>query len=150
MIVWIGNKGQLIENTDYWNTETARKGFCFLSWNAGAGRLLLPEVIEGALREMRTADHVIVSRGRCGGWGREALEVLFDDHSDSPFCLHMSAEQTDRVVPAEDCGRKFPFTVWTPRGMQLQRPGYYRRVSAIPCLEPWPRPLAKPRTSTVD
>ncbi len=36
----IGNKGTEIVKTNYWQLEPAKKGFCYLSWNAGAARLL--------------------------------------------------------------------------------------------------------------
>ncbi len=132
------NKGQAIESTNYWDTEQAHAGYCYLSWNAGAGRLLVPDALKPAIREMRIAKYVIVSRGP---WhehgGRDALELLFEDSSDSPYCLHLVAEQTDRLLPEENQGGGFVVTVWTRGGEKLRLPGKYRTVAAIPCLDPW-------------
>lgn len=138
MILIIENKGQSIASTNYWDSEQARAGFCYLSWNAGAARLLMPDGLKSILREMRTAQYVIVSRGP---WheqgGRDALELLFEDGTDSPYCLHLVAEQTDRLLPEDNQGGGFMVTVWTRGGEKLRLPGKYRRVASIPCLEPW-------------
>jgi len=134
----IVNRGQAIESTNYWDTEHAQAGLFYLTWNAGAGRLLVPDPQKAAVREMRTAQYVIVSRGP---WpdqgGRDALELLFEDGSDSPYCLHLSAEQTDRLLPETDQGGGFVITVWTRGGQKLRLPGKYRTVDVIPCLQPW-------------
>ncbi|WP_179944763.1 hypothetical protein [Pantoea septica] len=39
----IGNEGQSIKQTNYWYTEHAATGLDFMSWKAGAARLLVPE-----------------------------------------------------------------------------------------------------------
>ncbi len=134
----ISNKGQAIEQTNYWDSDHAKAGYCFLSWNAGAARLLLPDALKPSLREMRSACYVIISRGP---WiehgGRDALELLFEDKSDSPYCLHLVAEQTDRLLPEDNQGGGFVVTVWMRGGEKLRVPGKYRVVPAIPCLEEW-------------
>lgn len=122
----------------------AREGFCFLSWNAGAGRLLLPEALEGVLHEMRGATHVIVTRGWYEPWRREGLELMFEAHSDCPFCLVLDAAQADRVLLRIDCGARFPLAVWTRTGRKLCQPGCYRVAQCLPCLEPWPQPQSQP------
>src|SRR5574337_2166358 len=78
------NRGQEIRETNYWDSIPARAGYFYLSWNAGAGRLLVPDFHRDLLAEMNSAKYVIVSRGP---WpeqgGREGLEVLFEDGSDT-------------------------------------------------------------------
>lgn len=46
-MITISNDGQKIVSTNYWDTEHAKRGFLYLSWNAGAGRLLLPDTNQG-------------------------------------------------------------------------------------------------------
>ena len=134
----IKNNGQAIAATNYWDSAHARAGYCYLSWNAGAGRLLLPTSQEQMLSEMRGAALVIVSRGPWADHGgRDALELLFEDGSDAPFCIHLVAEQCDRLVPDDDQGGGVIFAVWTPDGKKLQLPCKYRVVGALPCLQPW-------------
>lgn len=133
-----GNQGQKIVQTNFWDSDLARAGYCFLSWNAGAGRLLVPDSQRGFLREMKSARYVIVSRGPWPAAGvRDGIELLFEDNSASPFCIHIGAGQTDRLLPDADQGGGFFVTVWTRRGQKMRFPGKYRTVGAIPCLEPW-------------
>lgn len=134
----IQNRGQAIAHTDYWDSEHARAGFVFLSWNAGAARVLLPDSQKAMLRDMKTAKYVIVSRGPWPEQGnREALELLFEDHSDSPFAIHLVAEQCDRLIPESDQGGGFLVSVWTRGGLKLTVPGKYRVVPSLPALSPW-------------
>ena len=134
----IGNRGQMILATNYWESEQARAGYFFLSWNAGAARLLVPDVQKAVLREIKGAREVIISRGP---WtdhgGREALELLWEDGSDNPFCIHLVAEQCDRLIPDTDQGGGFVVTAWTRGGLKGRWPGRYRVVAEIPCLTPW-------------
>lgn len=136
--ITIENAGQRIVSTDYWDSDHAKAGFCFLSWNAGAARLMLPDTQKPMLRDMKTAGYVVISRGPWADQGgRDALELMFEDESDSPFCLHLVAEQCDRMLPENNQGGGFVVTVWTRGGEKLRLPGKYREVSALPCLDPW-------------
>ena len=134
----IQNKGQAIASTNYWDSPQAKEGFFFLSWNAGAARLLVPDSQKAQIREMRSARYVIISRGPCNMEdGGEGLELLFEDHSDSPYCIQMMAEQSDRLIQEQDQGGDLCLSVWTRGGMKCRFPAKYRRVQSIPCLEPW-------------
>lgn len=134
----ISNRGQAIVDTNYWDSEHARAGLFYLSWNAGAGRLLVPDSQKAVLRELVGAREVIVSRGPWADQGgREALELLWEDGSDAPFAIHLVTEQTDRLVPAEQQGGGFAVAAWTRGGLKARWPGRYRVVSSLPFLQPW-------------
>jgi hypothetical protein len=128
----IGNRGQAIVSTNYWDSDQAGAGLCFLSWNAGAARLLVPRAQEHTVVEMRTAKYVTVSRGP---WtdegGRDALELIFNDDSDSPFFLMMDIAQSDRRLPASSHGASIVFSVWTRGEEQMRLPGEYRLVPGL-------------------
>lgn len=126
----VENEGQAIKHTNYWQTEAARAGYFYLSWNAGAARLLVPDAAKAMLQEMRSARYVIISKGPLEG--RDALEVLFEDGSESPFVIHMGTEQTDRLIPETDQGGGLFVTVWTRGGQKFRYPGKYRVVSQLP------------------
>jgi hypothetical protein len=135
----IQNKGQAIASTNYWDSEIATAGLVFLSWNAGAARLLIPDSQKAFVREMRSAKEVIVSRGQ---WSteqgpRDALELLFEDGTDAPFVIHIVSEQTDRMIPEHQQGGGFVVSAWTRGGMKQRWPGRYRVVEALPCLAHW-------------
>lgn len=134
----IGNDGQAIKTTNYFDSTRAQRGLLYLSWNARAARLLVPDNQRAAVSEMQSAEYVIVSDGPSAmHHGRRCIEMLFEDHSDTPFALHISHEQCDRLLPASEHGVHFTFSVWTRDGMQLQLPARYRRVRSIPCLMQW-------------
>lgn len=137
-LILIENNGAAIASSNFWDTVQAQRGLVFLSWNAGSGRLLLPDSQRHLLEDMRTAQFVIVSRGI---WtimdSRVGLELLFEDESDAPFAIHIVENQFDRDLPATNESGGFAVTVWTRDGEQLRLPGKYRRVDSIPCLDPW-------------
>ena len=134
----IENDGQAILSTNYWTSDYAARGLSYLSWNAGAARLLVPAIRRTWLKEMQGAESVIVS---IGPWsaarGKEAIELLFEDRSDSPFALHLSQEQTDRMPPESEAGASFRVTVLSEGDDALHFSGLFRRVPAIPFLKPW-------------
>ncbi len=135
----ITNDGPLITATNFYDSEYAAKNLYFLSWNAGAGRLLVPDSRISDVKEMRTATYVIVSRGPWPERGRsEGIELLFEDGSDTPFCLHLSSpEQTDRLLPDVEQGGGFEVVAWSRQGRLATWPGKYRKVPLIPCLDAW-------------
>lgn len=141
----ITNDGPLITCTTYWQTTKARAGLFYLSTNAGAFRLLVPQAHLGAVRDMRTARDVVVRRGPMTLEGRalpDALEMLFDDGTDEPFSLHLSPGQVDRMPLDTDSAQEWTCTVWThlvgERCRQvLTRLAHYRRVRRLPDLRPW-------------
>lgn len=75
--------------------------------------------------------------------GRDAWELLFEDGSDAPYCLHLIMEQSDRRLPDKDQGGGFVITVWTREGEQLRLPGKYRKVREVPCMAPLGNPLIR-------
>ncbi len=138
----IKNQGQEIIATNFWETEHALRGVFYLSINAGAFRLLVPEVNGSTIAEFRTAKDVIISRGpwKAEG-GRDALEILFDDGTDDPFAIHLDVRQVDRMPASTDAGRKVLFTAWTKGRDKPVRvythDCYYRIVPELPWLKPF-------------
>jgi hypothetical protein len=137
-LIQIENRGQQIVNTNYWDSPLAAEGKIFMSWNAGAARLLMPDSAKQVLREMRSAKHVIISRGPyLGATELGVFEILFEDFSDAPFMLLMAQEASDRTPPAHEQGEGITVSVWTRGGQKLRKPGKYRVVDYLPCLKPW-------------
>jgi hypothetical protein len=100
--ITVGNRGEDIslESTNYWDSEMAHRGNLFLSWNAGAGRLLVPDCLTSAIPEMLTGSVAVISRGPWpAGQKADAIEIMFEDDSDSPFCMHLSVEQCSQMLP---------------------------------------------------
>ena len=141
-MIEIHNHGPLILSTNYWDSELAREGKLFVSVNAGAIRILLPPQAYGWLSDMRMARECILSRGPLPEQQEaEGIEILWDDGSDSPFALHLTAASFD-LLPAEpEAGREWICSTWTAKDgrphKSLERICHWRRVSKIPCLLPW-------------
>ena len=103
----IGNDGAAIASTDYWQTDHAAQGLCYLSGNAGHWRLLVPDMAETMLIDMRTGRSVTIepslhAPGQC--W-----DVVFEDGTDSPFSVAVDKRQVDRTMQPG----KARLTVWT-------------------------------------
>lgn len=143
-IVIINHGSNLLE-TNYFETEAARMGFFFTSWNAGALRLLVPDSQHAALAEMASAKNVVITRGRLDG--RDVYEVLFDDETQTPLAIWIDAANSDRHVAMESHGKALDVHVITRQECVGTWPGRFR-VAPLPCLEPisWlPVAKSKPR-----
>lgn len=136
--IHVENNGPDIIDTNYYDTPNAAAGYFYLSINAGAFRLLVPDSQVVLIDEFRTGKEVIVSRGPWPDQGRsDALELLFEDNSSSPYALHLVVEQCDRLPAYKDVGKKWVFSVWTRTGKVLGLPAYFRNVKQIPWLKPY-------------
>ena len=101
-------------------------------------RLLVPDSQKSQVREMRSSKYVIITSGILRDQdGIEAVELLFEDKSDEPFVLLISAFQCDRLLSADDNGVSFNFSVWTRGGMKLLIPARFRYGHTLPCLKAW-------------
>jgi hypothetical protein len=138
-MIEVHNAGPEILSTNFFDLPEAAAGKLFLTTNAATFRLLVPDAKLAYLAEMKTAVEAIVSRGPWPAASlQDAIEILFDDHSDSPFALQLGIDSLDRLPPASDSGRWVSLTVWR-RGpkKELTLPCGFRMVSKIPCLQPW-------------
>ena len=141
----IENAGQRILSTTYWSTYRAARGLVYVSVNAGAVRILLPPPLrEEVAAAARLVSSAILSKGP---WHEqpmnEVFELLFDDRSDNPYSLVVSAGQCDRKWGADDDGQTVPLTLWGP-GKELggveeliSMPCHLRSVPKIPWMQPW-------------
>jgi len=112
-MIEIANNGADITYTNYWDTEHAHSGYCFLSGNAGAWRLLVPPEAEVMLAEMKTGKSASIEPsvhrpGQC--W-----DVVFEDGTQSPFSVAIDRKQLDRKLEPGRCR----LTVWSRRGKEI-------------------------------
>lgn len=139
----IKNEGQDIVSTNYWETEHARRGLYYLSINAGVFRLLVPDAQVAEVADWLSAHEVIISRGPWPDAGKsDALEILFEDDSESPYVIHLSGEQIDRMPLDTDSDHKgnpprWKFSAWTQKGKVMELPCRYRLVKELPFLKKW-------------
>ncbi len=136
-MIEIENNEQDIISSNFWDSELARRGYYFLSFNVGAVRLLVPDNLLPEVEEMKTGKAVIISQGTMNG-KEGATEILFEDYTENPYSIHIDPAQTDRWLPATDAGRDLQFSAWGRNAVKLfERPAKFRKVEKLPCLEPW-------------
>ena len=113
-LIIITNDGQSISSTNYWDTEHAEHGLFFMSGNAGAWRLLVPDMHKPVLADMATAKVVEIELGVEQGY--RVARIWFDDRTPTPFMLLMSTEAMDRrMVPTKS---RQPLLVYARDGLQ--------------------------------
>ena len=141
--IHVGNNGQNIRATNYWGSSYAAKGYFFLSINAGAFRLLVPDSRVAEITEWTSAREVIVTRGPWP-WQEtlDALEIMFEDDSESPYSLMLTRGLCDRMPPVWDADKngqppRRKFSAWTRNGKVLELPCRYRIARKLPCLQEW-------------
>jgi hypothetical protein len=138
-LITIGNDGQTITNTDYWQHPYAAKGLFFLSTNAGCLRLLVPQPHVHLIPEMtNNVREVVLTRGKMEGKD-DVVEIMFEDGSDAPFSLHLDPGQLDRRWTKQDEGSQCVFAVYTegPAKVAEFTRCFLRRASRLPHMKPW-------------
>jgi hypothetical protein len=127
------NAGGEVTETNYFDSEHAKSGLFFVSWNASVARVLVPDGQMAELDEMRTGRICVISRGPLNGL--DCIELMFDDGSAAPYALHVDMRQTDRAVPDEH--KPFTVAAWTRAGKVAVWPAKYRLAKKLPCLARW-------------
>jgi hypothetical protein len=136
-LLQIKNDGTLIVQTNFWETEFNERGLYYLSGNAGAYRLLVPDAHFKTYPEMQTAKEVVITKGVDRLQKREMVEIMFDDHTESPFTLYLPLEQTDNRT-ADDKPEGRPFDVYLEGCFLVASfKCHCRRAKHLPCLKPW-------------
>lgn len=139
--ITIANDGAAVVSSNYWTSDYARAGKLFASTNAGAVRLLLPPDYSELVREVRGAEYAVLSRGPWPEAGlNEAVEIMWEDNSDSPYALHLSKESFD-LLPAEpEPGKEWIVSTWELVGDKptqcTEHRLYWRRAAKLPCMQP--------------
>lgn len=142
MLIETTNHGPLIVRSTYWGSEYDRAGKVFASVNAGAVRLLLPASARGVIEALRGSEYAILSRGPWPDVGaEEGIEILFEDHSDNPFAVHLTAESFDQLPAEPEPGREWVLSLWDLKKGRphkaAERKCHWRRVARLPWLKPW-------------
>lgn len=121
-LISISNSHQNIKETNYWETEQAKSGLCFMSGNAGALRLLVPKSAEGYLADMKTGKRVTIEKSL---YSPRCIDVVFEDGTDSPFFVALDKSM---ALGVSKPGTNIPFSVWTEEGLQVKLHANVKRV----------------------
>lgn len=132
----ITNNEQELIGTNYFATEMAKLGLAYLSINARAIRLLVPDaLLESTLPEMLTGKYVILSRSRAD----DHIELLFEDDTETPYSLCLSPSQCFSLPARADSGRTdLRFLAYrSDMTIAMDVPARFRMVEHVPCLRAW-------------
>ena len=134
----IANNGPDIIETNYCQSFYGRQGLLFISVNAGAFRLLVPPQRKSAIPNMRRgAKHVVLSLGEM--LGRQMIEWLVEDNSDTPYAVYVETPVCDRLFGPEDVGKEWRASVWGFENGKphkyFERPAYCQIVPTLPWLQ---------------
>lgn len=142
MNIQIENQGQDIISSNYWGSDIEKQRLLFLSPNAGAIRLLVPRNYEAELQDMtKDCDYVIVTRGKWNG--AEAVEILFENHSHTPYSITLTADSCLMLPGNPGSDRQWGFAIWTldeTTNRPIKRYAFkskWRRADELPYLRPW-------------
>lgn len=140
-MIEIQNDGPKIVASNYWDSQAARDGYVYLSANAGSWRLLVPSDWAGLAEMGESVEGVCITRGSYPRLGfADGVEILFDDKSDAPYCLHISTASIDRLPPGSDREQR-SIIIYGPGAVEIARHRcLYRTRSTLPCLDPWRQP----------
>lgn len=141
-MITITNHGPLITDTDYWQSEYAAAGKLIISPNAGAIRCLLPPSLYPVIGDLRSCEYAICSVGdwspqRAAQFGLslpirgQAVEILWEDHTDSPHAWHVSAESCI-LIPGDPSPHQWVVACWIDRRgvphKSIERPCRWQRA----------------------
>lgn len=136
-------EGEDLVESDYWNSVLAARGVLYLVVHQSGVVLLVPRAHQCALTEMRTGREVIVTRGPWPEQGqKDAVELLWEDGTDAPFAVHLSAPQCRELGTLGWDGPALACRVYTggPAGeprLAGEWAARFRTARALPCLQPW-------------
>lgn len=118
----ISSSGWKIKKTNYWDSDAAKDGQFFMSWNAAQLRLLVPDSQLLAILEMKKCLCIDVTYFY-GDDFHPHYEILFDDGSSYPLAIALGAGQSDRnFIPYGDA-IKLRTSIWYRGGVVFARKG---------------------------
>ena len=137
MCISIKNDGPELVETNFWDIEIGKR-HCAYSMNAGCLRVLIPIEKEHLITEMTACDYAIVSTIANPKLGKLGIEILFEDHSESPFCLHLCPGSGIGFYPEagiKPVEKSLSLWIKGPEKVAMMR-AYFRKVPRLPYMRP--------------
>lgn len=113
-LFFLENDGPLLKHTTYWSHPLAAQGVLYVTGNAGAWRLLVPQSQERLLPEMRTGRRAVIEKSI--QWPKTHVDIVFDDRTSAPFCISIQPLSFDRTLVRT----KSRLLVYTRLGLALE------------------------------
>lgn len=135
-VITVKNRGSAIEETNFFETEHARNGCFYISFNAGTARVLMPKKI---LEKADISDDVTEVIITYGYWDRAedyGFELLFEDNTVHPFCMYTQINMVNRLLKNKVV-HTLPLHIYSEDGLERIFKARYRRRNTIPYMKPW-------------
>ena len=138
------NEGERLVESNYWGSESEKKGFYYMTANAGAIRLLVPSDQETDIPDILTGKHAVITKGYSRPLGRIMHEIMFEDHTHHPFGLWISESQWERTISIEEAASRDRTLIVYKNGCVevVRMPVFFREGYMLPYLKPWHRDAA--------
>lgn len=139
MDLTINSDGEKIVSSNYWDTSHAQQGLFYLSVNAGAFRLLIPDEWASTMPADFGRRHAIITRG----WhevGEMMHEIMFTrDDSSRIYHEDLYEDCVDRQFSIEEAASQDRQLILYHRNCieMIRMPVFFRAQKYLPCLEPW-------------
>ena len=137
-IIHILNNDQDIVATNYWESQEAELGFIGVSPSAGCFRIMLPrDSVKEIPNMLKDCEYAIVSRTEDIPDKGYALEVLFEDHSETPYRILVSAAQMLPNIPSMSGNRmEGTLSIWIEGPLKVaELKAFYRMVPSLPWMK---------------
>lgn len=92
-LLYLANDREIVVDTNFWESAYNTLGAFFLSQNAGAARLLVPDGQADFLEEIKATRYVDFERSVLAG--QKVLHLWFEDGTPTPFRLRIGEKQFD-------------------------------------------------------
>jgi hypothetical protein len=137
------NKKGTLLSTDYFDCKLGKAGLYYISFNAYAGRLLIPDTQAAELfveLEKNPVAHVVLSMGKTFDKENKCFkdmgELMFEDGTDAPFSVIIQSDLIDRRISSEPM--ETTLALHTRDGAyDTTFKLYVRTVGELPYLRPW-------------
>ena len=107
------NTGEILQLTNYFDSDAAKRGECYLTWNDGVARLLVPSAVQddfiAGIRGTQKVEIEYIDGG---------LQLFFiADDPNYPYMLQLAKEQMDRYDSTKGATK---IAVYVPYGMKYE------------------------------
>lgn len=129
--------------TNYYSHPYCRKGLMAMCGGEGAAHLLVPPMVMSGrtssdlIAELKNVDYVVASIEK---GGQRRVDLLFEDHSETPFSIQLAACQCVPNLSEEDDGTTdLRFRIYVDSTLAIIRdyPLRVRFVDDYPCHREW-------------
>lgn len=132
--------GQVV-NTNFFNSTYSEYGAFCLKLKCNRLHLFVPPEHTWSISEIKTAKHVVLTKGTDYLSGKKMFELLFEDFSINPFFLNIDFKQGSKTILTlkEDCHIPIHVHSLTERNLKLKC--YIRKGDhyKLPYLKPYKR-----------